>query len=559
MSHPGHVPAITEARCDTADPAPALEELFAVHPVSMTVAHICDALGGRWHRACLQRVLRNDIRFARVGDDLFTLRSPGIIDYRGLVPEMRAIVQSEGELRVDDLAMQISLAFDVPEERVRAYARMRPFATCNGIVRMRPEHSRAPWLWDLPENETLSLVQVRGGFTYDLYVAACEVTRPEQDAAPVVASLLQLSEDIPTGIAIVNSDESVDGDEVVFNWNGIEVDVKLPNGFLATHAIEADMVVRLHFHGYAGHIKSVSLHVLPADAAIEQRLMLQRVPKPGQWSHELAADMELAAEELAESSTDADSVSWEIVRGAVEQLLLTSYAHCVARESSSARDESGKVAHPSAIEGKPGYCQITMCKGTLPGPRDQWVRWQWTADDTLKIQFGLTKDPVREATECGHLLQKLRTLRGMESGNFTFTTRLRMSDVNPIEMSSLIVAVIRDGMRVTLDDHWFVGHPSLAVAAWSSPKPDGQVWRSEVAIADATRAGFAPARAFEPPAWLGPWIAPAVLENRPLVKPSVVRMSSDASLGRRAASPVRPLRPQRRDVSREKRQPKPEQ
>ena len=52
------------------------------------------------------------------------------------------------------------------------------------------------------------------------------------------------------------------------------------------------------------------------------------------------------------------------------------------------------------VGGKPGYCQITVCTGTAPTPRDQWVRWQWAEDDVLQLQFGLNHDAVREAGVC---------------------------------------------------------------------------------------------------------------------------------------------------------------
>ena len=551
MRHPGHIPAIAEARCDSADPAPALEELLAIHPASMTLHDIREGLRGRWHLACLRRVLRADRRFARVGEDLFTLRSPGIIEYRGLVPEMRAIVQSEGEMRVDDLATQISLAFDVPEERVRAYARMRPFASCNGIVRMRPEHSRAPRLWDLPEAETVSLVQVRRGFTYDIYVAACESSRPEQDAHSAVASLLQLSEDVPTGVAVTKTCECVDGGEVVFTWDGFEVEVVLPAGFLAKHSLHDDMVVRLHFHSFAGHIRSVSLHVLRADAAIEQRLIHQRVPAEGQWRHELAADMEIAVDDMQQADPGAESARWEVARAAVEKLLLTSYGHYIWRKSAGGGSDasggtagSGSAGAPTApanggrISGKPGYCQITVCTGSAASSRDQWVRWQWAEDDTLQLQFGLNNDPVREAGHTGHLLQQMRAVRGMDSRNFTYTTRMRMSDVDPIQMAALVTAVIRGGMQASLESRWFIGHPTLAAAAWGAPEPGDVVWKGAEPIEQAARSGFAPAQCFEPPAWLGPWLAPSALANRPLVKPPVVTPSRGAGAARAAAEPV---------------------
>ena len=58
MMHPGHIPTIAESRCDAADPAPALEELLAIHPASMTLAAIREALGNRWHLACLRQIGR---------------------------------------------------------------------------------------------------------------------------------------------------------------------------------------------------------------------------------------------------------------------------------------------------------------------------------------------------------------------------------------------------------------------------------------------------------------------------------------------------------------------
>ncbi|MBU6214202.1 MAG: hypothetical protein KGP01_07150, partial [Actinomycetales bacterium] len=447
MSHPGHVP-MTRYACAAQDPAPAVEELLGMNARSMLLAEIFDALQQRWSQRCLGRMLLTDPRFARVGPNRYVLRTDGVIEYRGLAQEMRAILRHEGVMQVKDLAAQLSAAFGVPEEDVRRAAYQRPFACAEGAVRLMPSDC-APPLWILHPSEQQSVVQVKGGFTIDIYIKPDDVGPYAIEVPSVVASVLQLGEETPAGVPVVATHGCGADAELEFFWDGDTTWMQLPASFTDANPLTVDAVVRLHLHGLVGRIRAVSLHLLPAEVAVEQHLLHQRVASEpverAGYSDHLRELVETAQANCAPNRTNA---TLETMRLAVEALLLQSRAQVLATvNDGGSADTSG--ARPRRSRGsQPGYGRITIAVEGGAGVFDPYVRWQWRESGELQLEFAVPTDPVREASQVGVLIEKMAFARMQEGPLFRYGRIMRPGEADLVAMSLLIMRVLRDVVKI---------------------------------------------------------------------------------------------------------------
>ena len=533
---------MTRFACAAEDPAPVIEELLAMNPSSMLLGEIHDELKERWSKSCLRRVLNTDARFARIGPDRYVLRTPGVIEFRGLHEEMQAVLNHEYAMRVSDLAAQLGAAFGVPERDVRRAAWQRPFVCADGFVRMAPEDF-APSLWSLRPDLQKPIVQVKGGFTLDQYVSEDETNSNTIEVENVVASLLRLSEETDTGLPIIATASCADDDQVGFWWDGNRAWMRLPASFVQANPLQENQVVRMHFHGNAGHIRAVSLHVLPPAVAVEQRLIHQRVTHEPLVCACLGEEMDdLVAAVRANPLPNRYNVAREVIRLAIEALLIKSRADVCATTGTNDEGEDADEHGLGSQCSQPGLGRLTIAVDGKPSVFDPYVRWQWDADGSLRLDFATPTDPVREASSVGVLIEELCFVRLKEASLFRYGRIFRPGESDLPALAHLIVRVLLEVVKINNDSLWFFGPGELAEHAWTKPSSDYPRWASSTPIRDAVRDGVALPKCFALPTWLGPFFAEPRLEERPLVKPPSAVAKPVSAVGHRPVARQKQLR-----------------
>ena len=118
----------------------ALEELGA----PKTALEIQEHLGKGVPPASLHRGLCRDLRVVSTGPRTWGLRSWGLPEYKGMVQEMRQVLQERGEMPLTELFQMMDSAYGVGESTLRAAAAKPDFVTANGTIRLNKEPYREP-------------------------------------------------------------------------------------------------------------------------------------------------------------------------------------------------------------------------------------------------------------------------------------------------------------------------------------------------------------------------------------------------------------------------------
>ena len=118
----------------------ALEELGA----PKTALEIQKHLGEGVPPASLHRGLCRDLRVVSTGPRTWGLRSWGLPEYKGMVQEMRQVLQERGEMPVVKLFQMMASAYGAGEETLRAAAAKPDFITAGGTIRLNKEPYRKP-------------------------------------------------------------------------------------------------------------------------------------------------------------------------------------------------------------------------------------------------------------------------------------------------------------------------------------------------------------------------------------------------------------------------------
>ncbi len=527
MSHPGHVTTrikMVPTPCDGADPVPAIEEVLVRNCTSMTIQEIWTALNRRWAMPCISYALRRDARFACIGPRRFVLRTPGVIEYRGLVDEMYEIVHGEFAVRIEDLVSRLGAAFGVPEQQVRDEAWQRPFVCNAGWVMIANGHF-APSLQSLSSEDVQCLVPLRDGYSLDVYIEPTHIDSRRLEIDPVAAALLGMCEETEIGLPVVSTDGCEPSHEVTFWWEGGSMYITLPESFAASRALRVDDVLRLRFRGTPGRIRSVSLHILPAEVAIEQRILHQRVPQDPVYRTGISEHLEGIVTELTHNARKhVSAVATEQVRMAIEALMRVSREQVVTGAASATA--------PRARASQPGYGRITLTVSGDSSVHDPFIRWQWDEHGAMRLEFGLPRDPVREGTSIGRMLEKMHFAHMQDGPLFLYGKIISPGVADPVAMALLAARILRDVIRATGTSRWFVGPGDLAERAWAEPAADVPRWVSSTPLRQAVRDGFAILDCLSVPQWLQPWIVEPKLEEKPLRK-----VSAKAPMGGRAARP----------------------